>query len=132
LADFLQNALILLVRRPDASCECAQPITNFRELAAQFFLAALPGIALASRGYVVTGGSKSRDDPASAAERIVFVIDDDGSDAPLSAVFPIDRLAGELFGRPRIAQIKMPDGCSCLVLDIRLPGSDVSTFRPIG
>src|SRR6266851_310880 len=45
-------------------------------------------IAIASRGYVVTVRSKSPDDLASAAERIVFVIDDDvAMRATLSSLF---------------------------------------------
>jgi FixJ family two-component response regulator len=72
----------------------------------------------------VTGGSKSRDDPASAAERIVFVIDDDVAvRTTLSSLFRSVGLRVELFGSAReFAQIKMPDVASCLVLDIRLPG----------
>jgi FixJ family two-component response regulator len=81
------------------------------------------GIAVASGGHVVTG-SKSRDDPASAAERIVFVIDDDVAvRTTLSSLVRSIGLRVELFGSAReFAQIKMPDVASCLVLDIRLPG----------
>jgi FixJ family two-component response regulator len=79
----------------------------------------------------VTGGSKSRDDPASAAERIVFVIDDDvAMRATLSSLFRSVGLRVELFGSAReFAQIKMPDVASCLVLDIRLPGVSGLDFQ---
>jgi FixJ family two-component response regulator len=79
----------------------------------------------------VTGGSKSRDDPASAAERIVFVIDDDvAMRATLSSLFRSIGLRVELFGSAHeFAQIKMPDVASCLVLDIRLPGVSGLDFQ---
>jgi len=79
----------------------------------------------------VTGGSKSRGDPASAAERIVFVIDDDVAvRATLSSLFRSVGLRVELFGSAReFAQIKMPDVASCLVLDIRLPGVSGLDFQ---
>ena len=79
----------------------------------------------------MTGGSKSRDDPASAAERIVFVIDDDVAvRATLSSLFRSVGLRVELFGSAReFAQIKMPDVASCLVLDIRLPGVSGLDFQ---
>jgi FixJ family two-component response regulator len=79
----------------------------------------------------VTGGSKSRDDPASAPERIVFVIDDDVAvRATLSSLFRSVGLRVELFGSAReFAQIKMPDVASCLVLDIRLPGVSGLDFQ---
>jgi FixJ family two-component response regulator len=79
----------------------------------------------------VTGGSKSRDDPASAAEPIVFVIDDDvGMRATLSSLFRSMGLRVELFGSAQeFAQIKMPDVASCLVLDIRLPGVSGLDFQ---
>jgi FixJ family two-component response regulator len=79
----------------------------------------------------VTGGSKSRDDPASAAERIVFVIDDDVAvRATLSSLFRSVGLRVELFGSAReFAQIKMSDVASCLVLDIRLPGVSGLDFQ---
>jgi FixJ family two-component response regulator len=86
---------------------------------------------MASRGYVVTGGSKSRDDPVSAAERIVIVIDDDlAMRATLSSLFRSIGLRVELFGSAHeFAQIKMPDVASCLVLDIRLPGVSGLDFQ---
>jgi FixJ family two-component response regulator len=79
----------------------------------------------------VTGGSKSRDDPASAPERVVFVIDDDVAvRATLSSLFRSVGLRVELFGSAReFAQIKMPDIASCLVLDIRLPGVSGLDFQ---
>jgi FixJ family two-component response regulator len=79
----------------------------------------------------VTGGSKSRDDLASAAERIVFVIDDDvAMRATLSSLFRSIGLRVELFGSAHeFAQIKMPDVASCLVLDIRLPGVSGLDFQ---
>jgi len=79
----------------------------------------------------VTGGSKSRGDPASAAERIVFVIDDDVAvRATLSSLFRSVGLRVELFGSAHeFARIKMPDVASCLVLDIRLPGVSGLDFQ---
>jgi FixJ family two-component response regulator len=88
-------------------------------------------LAIASRGYVVTGRPKSPDDFASAAEQIVFVIDDDEAvRATLSSLFRSVGLRVELFGSAReFAQIKMPDVASCLVLDIRLPGVSGLDFQ---
>jgi FixJ family two-component response regulator len=79
----------------------------------------------------VTGGSKSRGDPASAAERIVIVIDDDlAMRATLSSLFRSVGLRVELFGSAHeFAQVKMPDVASCLVLDIRLPGVSGLDFQ---
>jgi len=79
----------------------------------------------------VTGGSKSRDDLASAAERIVFVVDDDvAMRATLSSLFRSIGLRVELFGSAHeFAQMKMPDVASCLVLDIRLPGVSGLDFQ---
>jgi FixJ family two-component response regulator len=72
----------------------------------------------------VTGGSRSSGDLASAAEPMVFVIDDDVAvRTTLSSLFRSVGLRVELFGSAHdFAQIKMPDVASCLVLDIRLPG----------
>src|SRR5260221_9704782 len=86
---------------------------------------------MASRGYGVVGGSKSRDDAASAAERIVIVIDDDvAMRATLSSLFRSMGLRVDLFGSAReFAQVKMPDVASCLVLDIRLPGVSGLDFQ---
>jgi FixJ family two-component response regulator len=79
----------------------------------------------------VTGGSKSRDNLASAAEPIVFVIDDDlAMRTTLSSLFRSMGLRVELFGSAQeFAQIKMPDVASCLVLDIRLPGVSGLDFQ---
>jgi FixJ family two-component response regulator len=79
----------------------------------------------------VTAGSKSRDDPASAAEPIVFVIDDDvAMRTTLSSLFRSMGLRVELFGSAQeFAQIKMPDVASCMVLDIRLPGVSGLDFQ---
>jgi FixJ family two-component response regulator len=79
----------------------------------------------------VTGGSKSRDDLASAAEPIVFVIDDDvAMRVTLSSLFRSMGLRVELFGSAQeFSQIKMPDVASCLVLDIRLPGVSGLDFQ---
>jgi FixJ family two-component response regulator len=79
----------------------------------------------------VTAGSKSRDDLASAAEPIVFVIDDDlAMRTTLSSLFRSVGLRVELFGSAQeFAQIKMPDVASCLVLDIRLPGVSGLDFQ---
>jgi FixJ family two-component response regulator len=72
----------------------------------------------------VTGSSKSPRDPISAAQRIVFVIDDDEAmRETLSSLFRSIGLRVELFGSAReFAEFKMPEFASCLVLDIRLPG----------
>ena len=79
----------------------------------------------------MTGGSKSRDDPARAAERIVIVIDDDlAMRTTLSSLFRSIGLRVELFGSAHeFAQVKMPDVASCLVLDIRLPGVSGLDFQ---
>jgi FixJ family two-component response regulator len=79
----------------------------------------------------VTGGSKSSGDLASAAEPIVFVIDDDVAvRATLSSLFRSVGLRVELYGSAReFAQMKMPDVASCLVLDIRLPGVSGLEFQ---
>ena len=79
----------------------------------------------------MTGRQKPSDDPASAAERIVFVIDDDvAMRATLSSLFRSMGLRVDLFGSAReFAQVKMPDVASCLVLDIRLPGVSGLDFQ---
>jgi FixJ family two-component response regulator len=71
----------------------------------------------------VNGRPASPRDLASAAERIVFVIDDDVAvRATLSSLFRSIGLRVELFeSAPEFSQMKMPDAASCLVLDIRLP-----------
>ena len=77
------------------------------------------------------GSSKSPRDPASAAERIVFVVDDDvAMRETLSSLFRSVGLRVELFGSAReFTLIKMPDAASCLVLDIRLPGVSGLDFQ---
>jgi len=79
----------------------------------------------------VTGNSKSSRDPASAAERIVFVIDDDAAmRETLGSLFRSVGLRVELFGSAReFAEFRMPDVASCLVLDIRLPGVSGLEFQ---
>jgi FixJ family two-component response regulator len=79
----------------------------------------------------VTERSKSSHEPASAAEPIVFVIDDDvAMRATLSSLFRSVGLRVELFGSAReFSQSKMPDIASCLVLDIRLPGVSGLDFQ---
>ena len=75
--------------------------------------------------------TKSQRDLATAAERVVFVIDDDvAMRETLSSLFRSVGLRVELFGTAReFAQIKMPDAASCLVLDIRLPGISGLDFQ---
>ena len=79
----------------------------------------------------MTGNAKSSRDPANAAERIVFVIDDDAAmRETLGSLFRSVGLRVELFGSAHeFAQIKMPDVASCLVLDIRLPGVSGLDFQ---
>jgi FixJ family two-component response regulator len=79
----------------------------------------------------VTGISKSQRELPNAAERIVFVIDDDEAmRETLSSLFRSVGLRVELFGSARdFAQIKMADAASCLVLDIRLPGVSGLDFQ---
>jgi FixJ family two-component response regulator len=68
--------------------------------------------------------SKSPHDPASAAEPVVFVIDDDTAmRVTLTSLFRSVGLRVEVFGSAHeFMRIKVPDVASCLVLDIRLPG----------
>jgi FixJ family two-component response regulator len=79
----------------------------------------------------VTGSAKSQRDLATAAERIVFVIDDDvAMRETLCSLFKSVGLRVDLFGSAReFAQTKMPDATSCLVLDIRLPGISGLDFQ---
>jgi FixJ family two-component response regulator len=78
----------------------------------------------------VTVNSKPRD-PAPAAERTVFVVDDDAAvRETLSSLFRSVGLRVELFGSARdFAQSKKPDAPGCLVLDIRLPGISGLDFQ---
>jgi FixJ family two-component response regulator len=79
----------------------------------------------------VTSSSKSQSDRATAAERVVFVIDDDlAMRETLGSLFRSVGLRVELFGSAReFAEMKMPDAASCLVLDIRLPGVSGLDFQ---
>jgi FixJ family two-component response regulator len=79
----------------------------------------------------VTGNPKSQRDVATAAERIVFVIDDDEAmRETLSSLFRSVGLRVELFASAReFSQSKLPDAASCLVLDIRLPGVSGLDFQ---
>jgi FixJ family two-component response regulator len=79
----------------------------------------------------VTGSSKSQANAAIAAERVVFVIDDDEAmRETLGSLFRSVGLRVELLGSARdFAQVKMPDAPSCLVLDIRLPGVSGLDFQ---
>ena len=79
----------------------------------------------------MTGSSKSSSSPASTAERIVFVIDDDEAmRETLGSLFRSVGLRVELFGSAReFAEFRMPDVAGCLVLDIRLPGVSGLDFQ---
>lgn len=79
----------------------------------------------------MTGNSKSSRGVASAAERIVFVVDDDAAmRETLGSLFRSIGLRVELFGSAReFAGFKKPDIASCLVLDIRLPGVSGLEFQ---
>ena len=79
----------------------------------------------------MTGSSKSQANAAIAAERVVFVIDDDEAmRETLGSLFRSVGLRVELLGSARdFAQVKMPDAPSCLVLDIRLPGVSGLDFQ---
>ena len=79
----------------------------------------------------MTSSSKSQSDRATAAERVVFVIDDDlAMRETLGSLFRSVGLRVELFGSAReFAEMKMPDAASCLVLDIRLPGVSGLDFQ---
>src|ERR1700754_3258819 len=87
--------------------------------------------ALASKGCVMTERTKPSPESASAKEPVVFVIDDDDSmRRALSNLFQSVGLKVEVFGSaPEILQSKLPDIASCLVLDIRLPGSSGLDFQ---
>jgi FixJ family two-component response regulator len=79
----------------------------------------------------MTERPKSSNEPASADEPIVFVIDDDVSmRRALTNLFQSVGLAVEVFGSaPEMLQGKLPDVASCLVLDIRLPGVSGLDFQ---
>jgi FixJ family two-component response regulator len=76
--------------------------------------------------------SRTPQPPATAkATPIVFVVDDDPSvREALSSLFRSVGLQVELFGSAaEFLQRKRPDGASCLVLDIRLPGVSGLDFQ---
>jgi len=76
--------------------------------------------------------SRTPQPPAAAkAAPIVFVVDDDPSvREALSSLFRSVGLQVELFGSAaEFLQHKRPDGASCLVLDIRLPGVSGLDFQ---
>ena len=71
----------------------------------------------------MTGSSKSSSSPASTAERIVFVIDDDEAmRETLGSLFRSVGLRVKVFGSTAdLMRSKLPNVASCLVLDVRLP-----------
>jgi FixJ family two-component response regulator len=79
----------------------------------------------------VTERAKTSHGPISAAEPIVFVIDDDESmRRALSNLFQSVGLQVETFGSAaELLQKRLPDVASCLVLDIRLPGLSGLDFQ---
>jgi FixJ family two-component response regulator len=79
----------------------------------------------------MTERPKSAQEPASAREPIVFVIDDDASmRRALSNLFQSVGLEVELFGSASdMLQSKLPDVAGCLVLDVRLPGLSGLDFQ---
>ena len=79
----------------------------------------------------MTERPKPPHDPASAAESIVFVIDDDASmRRALTNLFQSVGLKAEVYGSAsEMLLSKLPDVPSCLVLDIRLPGLSGLDFQ---
>jgi FixJ family two-component response regulator len=79
----------------------------------------------------MTERAKPSREPASGKEPIVFVIDDDESmRRALANLFQSVGLKVEAFGSaPEMLQSNIPDVASCLVLDIRLPGSSGLDFQ---
>jgi FixJ family two-component response regulator len=79
----------------------------------------------------VTERPKSSDEPASANEPIVFVVEDDESvRRALGNLFQSVGLQVEVFGSAtEMLQSKLPDVASCLVLDVRLPGLSGLDFQ---
>jgi FixJ family two-component response regulator len=75
--------------------------------------------------------SAPSNEPASANEAIVFVIDDDASVCrALANLFQSVSLKVEVFGSaPEMLRSSLPDVASCLVLDIRLPGLSGLDFQ---
>jgi FixJ family two-component response regulator len=82
------------------------------------------------RGHAMSRVSQAPS-TAKAAAPIVFVVDDDPSlGKALSSLFRSVGLQVELFGAAaEFLQRKRPDGASCLVLDIRLPGVSGLDFQ---
>jgi FixJ family two-component response regulator len=78
----------------------------------------------------VTAPSRSPREP-SAAEPVVFVVDDDESiRAGLRSLFKSVGLQVEVFGSaPEFLRSTLPNVASCLVLDIRLPGVSGLDFQ---
>src|SRR6195952_3851085 len=79
----------------------------------------------------MTERPKSSQEPASASEPIVFVIDDDASmRRALTNLFQSGGLKVEVFGSASEMLLgKLPDVASCLVLDVRLPGLSGLDFQ---
>jgi FixJ family two-component response regulator len=79
----------------------------------------------------MTDRPKPSPEAASAKEPIVFVVDDDASMCrALANLFQSVGLKVEVFGSaPEMLHSKLPDVASCLVLDIRLPGSSGLDFQ---
>jgi FixJ family two-component response regulator len=79
----------------------------------------------------MTERPRSSQEPASAKESIVFVIDDDASmRRGLANLIQSVGLKAEVFGSAsEMLQSKLPDVASCLVLDIRLPGLSGLDFQ---
>jgi FixJ family two-component response regulator len=79
----------------------------------------------------MTDRPKSSNEPVSANEPIVFIIDDDPSiRRALTNLFQSVSLKVEVFGSaPEMLHGNLPDVASCLVLDIRLPGLSGLDFQ---
>jgi FixJ family two-component response regulator len=79
----------------------------------------------------MTERPRSSHEAASADGPIVFVIDDDASmRRALTNLFESIGLKVEVFGSAsEMLQSKLPDVASCLVLDVRLPGSSGLDFQ---
>jgi len=79
----------------------------------------------------MTERPKSSNEPASANEPIVFIIDDDASmRRALTNLFQSVSLKVEVYGSaPEMLRGNLPDVASCLVLDIRLPGLSGLDFQ---
>jgi FixJ family two-component response regulator len=66
----------------------------------------------------------------SAAVPVVFVIDDDLVRAAIQGMLKSVGLRSETFGTPQeFLRSKRPDGPSCLILDVRLPGISSLDFQ---